>query len=51
MFLIIVGMWTMWFLITIQLLHAIGVSEFRMALTVIGNVEISILCYRYICQS
>lgn len=37
MFLIIVGMWTMWFLIAIQLLHAIGASEFKMAHTVIGD--------------
>lgn len=51
MFLLIVGMWTMWFLIAIQLAHAIGAGEFRMAHTVIGDAVISILCYRCICQS
>ena len=51
MFILIVGAWTMWCLIGIQLGHAIGAGEFRMDLTVIGEAVISILCLYGIYQS
>ena len=51
MFILIVGAWTMWCLIGIQLGHAFGAGEFRMDLTVIGETVISILCLCGIYQS
>ena len=51
MFILIVGAWTMWCLICIQLGHAISAGEFRMDLTVIGEALISILCLYGIYQS
>ena len=51
MFILILGAWTLWFLIGLQLGHAIGVGEFRMDITVIVETAISILCLYSIYQS
>ena len=51
MFILILGAWTLWFLIGLQLGHAFGVGEFRMDVTVIVETAISILCLYCIYQS
>lgn len=51
MFILILGAWTLWFLIGLQLGHAFGVGEFRMEVTVIVETAISILCLYCIYQS
>ena len=51
MFILILGAWTLWFLIGLQLGHAIGVGEFRMDITVIVETAISLLCLYSIYQS
>lgn len=51
MFILILGAWTLWFLIGLQLGHAFGVGEFRMEITVIVETAISLLCLYSIYQS
>lgn len=40
MFILILGAWTLWFLIGLQMGHAIGVVEFRMNVTAILETAI-----------
>lgn len=40
MFILILGAWTLWFLIGLQMGHAIGVGEFRMNVTAILETAI-----------
>lgn len=51
MFILILGAWSLWFLIGLQLEHAFGAGESRMDVTVIVETAISILCLYCIYQS